>query len=571
MRKNKPLVDDLCKIVGKKQVRTNTILTEYYRRGFRSGGGTALAVVWPDSLVALWRVLQACVKHNTIIVMQAAKTGLTEGSAPSGDDYDRDVIVINTLKMKDLFLIRDGQQIVSLPGATLHRLEQELDKLGRAPHSVIGSSCIGASIVGGVANNSGGALVKRGPAYTELSLFARVTETGELELVNHLGINNLGTQPEEILSNLEAGRFKESDILDDERLASDQEYEQRVREVDAEEPARYNADARRLYEASGCAGKIAVFAVRLDTFRVPEKESVYYVGCNDTALLATVRREMLTRLEHLPETAEYMHREAFDVAEKYGKDVFLLIYHLGTEFLPKMFSIKGVVDAYLNKVPFLPSYLSDKILQWISQLWPCHLPKRMLAYRDKYEHHLIIKAADACIPETQALLAELFADVPEKDGGFFECVGTEAKKAYLHRFAAAGSAVRYQVMHQKAVDEILVLDIALRRNDSDWFEQLPEEITKDLVARLYYGHFFCHVLHQDYIVKKSANSKAIKEKMLALLQERGAKYPAEHNVGHLYQAEPQLAAFYRKLDPTNTFNPGIGKTSKRRCCESLPH
>jgi hypothetical protein len=35
--------------------------------------------------------------------------------------------------------------------------------LGRAPHSVIGSSCLGASIVGGVANNSGGALVKRGP------------------------------------------------------------------------------------------------------------------------------------------------------------------------------------------------------------------------------------------------------------------------------------------------------------------------------------------------------------------------------------------------------------------------
>ena len=27
-------------------------------------------------------------------------------------------------------------------------------------------------------------------------------------------------------------------------------------------PARFNADGRRLYEASGCAGKIAVLAVR---------------------------------------------------------------------------------------------------------------------------------------------------------------------------------------------------------------------------------------------------------------------------------------------------------------------
>ena len=36
--------------------------------------------------------------------------------------------------------------------------------------------------------------------------------------------------------------------------------------MNAETPARYNADESKLYEASGCAGKIAVFAVRLDTY-----------------------------------------------------------------------------------------------------------------------------------------------------------------------------------------------------------------------------------------------------------------------------------------------------------------
>lgn len=44
---------------------------------------------------------------------------------------------------------------------------------------------------------------------------------------------------------------------------------------------------------------------------------------------------------------------------------------------------------------------------------------------------------------------------------------------------------------------------------------------------------------------------------------RGAEYPAEHNVGHLYPAKPALARFYRELDPTNSFNPGIGQTSKK--------
>ena len=77
----------------------------------------------------------------------------------------------------------------SLPGSTLFALEKLLAPLGRQPHSVIGSSCIGASIVGGVCNNSGGSLIERGPSYTELSLYAQITGEGELELVNHLGIH----------------------------------------------------------------------------------------------------------------------------------------------------------------------------------------------------------------------------------------------------------------------------------------------------------------------------------------------------------------------------------------------
>ncbi|PEQ91705.1 D-lactate dehydrogenase, partial [Bacillus sp. AFS006103] len=58
------------------------------------------------------------------------------------------------------------------------------------------------------------------------------------------------------------------------------------------------------------------------------------------------------------------------------------------------------------------------------------------------------------------------------------------------------------------------------------------------------------------------DAHALKEKMLGLLDARGAIYPAEHNVGHLYEAAPSLVDFYKKGDPTNSFNPGIGKTSK---------
>ncbi|MEM6662777.1 MAG: D-lactate dehydrogenase, partial [Pseudomonadota bacterium] len=72
------------------------------------------------------------------------------------------------------------------------------------------------------------------------------------------------------------------------------------------------------------------------------------------------------------------------------------------------------------------------------------------------------------------------------------------------------------------------------------------------------------VLHQDYVVLKGHDPKTIKARLLDLLDQRGAMYPAEHNVGHLYKAGDDQAEFYRCCDPTNSLNPGIGKMSKRK-------
>ena len=560
---SEPFLSQLASIVGRENLLVNKPKTEYYRKGYRSGEGDALCVVFPTTLLMQWQVLKACVADNKIIIMQAANTGLTEGSTPKGDDYDRQIVIINTTKMDSLHLIKGGQQVISFPGATLHKLEQKLRPLKRSPHSVIGSSCLGASIVGGVCNNSGGALVKRGPAYTELSLFAQVNAAGELELVNHLGIDTLGESPEEMLKNLDEGNWDEADFLETDKIASDQHYTQRLRDIDSPIPARFNADSRRLYEVSGCAGKLAVFAVRLDTYATAKKEQVFYIGTNQTQVLSQLRRDILKDFNNLPEVAEYMHSEAFDLAEKYGKDTFVMINLLGTEQLPKMFALKGAITAYLNKLSFLPKNIPDKFLQLVTKLWPQHLPKRMLSWRKQYQHHLILKMSDEGIAEAKAYLEK---NMSGDKGGYFICTEDEGKKALLHRFAAAGAAVRYETMHAKSVEDILALDIALPRNAMEWFEELPDAIQKEIVAPLYYGHFLCYVFHQDYLLRKGADVKAVKTAMLNLLNDKGAKYPAEHNVGHLYEAEPALKAFYQQLDPTNTFNPGIGKQSKRKGC-----
>ena len=562
-----PIIDAFKRVLGEGNLAVGKRQTEHYRKGWRSGEGEALAVLFPQTLMQYWEVLKVCVEYNCIIIMQAAKTGLTEGSTPSGDDYDRPVVVINTLAMDDIVLINGGKQVLSFPGATLFKLEKMLKPLGRAPHSVIGSSCLGASIVGGVANNSGGALIKRGPAYTELSLFAQIDKNGELKLVNHLGIE-LGDTPEEIIGNLASGNFSTSPSATDKK-ASASDYERIVRDVSASTPSRFNADPSRLYESSGCAGKIAVFAVRLDTFEVPKKEQTFYIGTNDAAVLTRIRKDILTTFKHIPEVGEYLHRDMFDIADVYGKDTILSIERMGTDSLPKMFALKGRVDAVFNKLPFMPRYLSDRVMQFGSKLFSDQIPSSLRAYRDKYEHHLILKMGDGGIEEASTLLSKLF-NVEKLDGDYITCNEEEASKAFLLRFAAAGAAVRYQMMHHKQVGDILALDIALRRNDEFWVEALPEHIAKHIEKPLYYGHFFCHVFHQDYILKKGSNPKKVKADMLALLDSRGAKYPAEHNVGHLYEAESSLQQFYKKLDPTNTFNPGIGKMEKHKrncsCC-----
>lgn len=552
------LIASMRDVVGQAYLLTDKAKKQPYTKGFRFGAGEALAVVRPGTLVEIWLVLKLCVEADVAVIMQAANTGLTGGSTPDGKDYDRPLVIISTMRIDDIQLVDNGKQIVGLAGSTLFGLEETLAPYGREPHSVIGSSCIGASIVGGICNNSGGALVKRGPAYTELALFAQIDANGNLSLVNNLGIN-LGSEPEEILNNLENKRYKEADVQHPDARASDNEYDERVRDVDSDTPSRFNNDGRRLHEASGCAGKLAVFAVRLDTFPIPEKKQVFYVGSNDAAVFTKVRRDILSTFKNLPDSGEYLHRDCYDVSKKYGKDMFIVISKLGAKFIPKLFAFKRKFDAFTDKLGFLPNKMSDRVMQYMSYVFPNHLPKRMEEYRDKYQHHWILEMSNDGVDEAKAYLDAFFKT---NEGSYFECTEEEADKAILHRFVAGGAIGRYHVMHSKDVGAMMTIDVALRRNDPDWFEVLPKEIDDQIDTKLYYGHLFCHVMHQNYVLKKGADAKLLKGKILETFDARSAEYPAEHNVGHEYFAKDALKDFYRELDPTNSFNPGIGKTTK---------
>ena len=558
MKSKSKIINELKLISGDKYVITSKWGKEPFSKGWRYGEGETLAVVKPGTLLEIWKVLQKCVEHNVIVIMQAANTGLTGGSTPFGNDYDRSIVIINTLRINSIQIIENGKQIIALPGSSLYDLENKLKPLGKEPHSVIGSTSIGASIVGGVCNNSGGSLVHRGPAYTEFALYAKVNKDGKLELVNELDIN-LGSNPEEILLNLENNNYTNSDILKSKKLGSDDKYSEIVRGIDQNTAARFNADNRLLHSASGSAGKIAVFALRLDTYKAPKKSKVFYVGSNNQDDFWKIRREILSNFKELPRLGDYMHRDCYDAAKKYSKDTFIVIEKLGTNFLPSLFEFKRIVDIIAEKVKFLPEKFSDKLMQFLSNFWPNHLPKKMESFRDQFEHHWIIEMTDEGINEAEIYFKDFFKD---KKGDFFVCNSQEGKKAMLHRYVSASAIGRYQALNKKNIGEMMSLDIAFPRNEKNWLEILPQEINDKLELKFYYGHLFCHVFHHNYILKKGVDAKKLKKELLEIYDKRGAEYPAEHNVGHEYKAMPVLTEFYKKLDPTNFFNPGIGQTSK---------
>lgn len=511
MVKDLEIVPLLQSILAKDQLLTREDDKAYYTKGFRVGKGQALAVAIPQTLLQLWQVLQACVACDKIILMQAANTGVTGGSTPDGSDYDREVVIISTRQLKGVQVIDNAQQIIAFPGSTLTELENALRPHHKEPHSVIGSSCIGASVIGGVCNNSGGSLIRRGPAFTEKSLFAQINHDGSLSLVNHLGIE-LGDTPEEMINRLERRQYSTGTAADWEGKIWADDYAAILRDTTADTPTRFNGNPKYLHDSSGSAGKVAVFAVRLSTFDASDKTDSFYIGTNNESELVALRRYLLENLPELPLQAEYIHRNAFDITTGYAKHIYWAINRLGPEALPSLMAGKAKWDQRVKKLRFLPLNLIDKLLQLGNQLTPKMVAKRILRYRDRFEHHLMIKAEAHQGAELERLLAQFFSD---KSGQFFRCDAREEKDAFLVRFGVGSCTIAYCDYHGIDTNQRLIaFDVALRRNDSQWRITLPPQLQAQVLEESCCGHFFCFVNHQDYILKPGVDGAAFKHQVL---------------------------------------------------------
>ncbi|MGP9829826.1 D-lactate dehydrogenase, partial [Psychrobacter sp. AOP1-A1-60] len=58
------VLDKLTNVLGASNVQADPEKNEHYRMGWRSGGGAALAVLFPQTLLDIWRSLEVCVEGN---------------------------------------------------------------------------------------------------------------------------------------------------------------------------------------------------------------------------------------------------------------------------------------------------------------------------------------------------------------------------------------------------------------------------------------------------------------------------------------------------------------------------
>ncbi len=558
------LLTDLSAVVGSTNVLTKPSQQQSYTQGAIAAITNAVvAVVIPDSLVALWRVINLCATADVIIIAQAANTGLTGGSTPYGE-YDRAVVVISMQLLGGVHLLNDAAELIALPAASLQQLESQLTPLGREPHSVLGSSCVGASVIGGICNSSGGMLVQRGPAYTEMSLFAKRNAMGEFELINHLGID-LGADPEEMLGNLQTGTFNKNPESANSKSCTNHYYQHKVRDCEADTPARFNNDPNGLYEASGSAGKVIVFAVRVATFAKSTQEQTFYISTNDANTLTTLRQQWLKSALNLPILAEYMHKNYNDITMRHGRDTCLSMRKLPASKIGGLYRLQAKIGHYLAKWR-LPQTLPDRMLQIAGVFMPPSLPDSLAEQARSYRYHLIIKVANdsdnGSNHHIAAAQAFLQSHMQQHQGVVHLCTAEESQALLVFRSAATAAMFRYHNLNHTKFGELLSTDIALPRNAVDWDEVLPINLQKQVSKTFYLGHFFCHVMHQDYLLYPEVDANKFKDELLALYDQRRIEYPAEHNVGHVYTAKPALHNFYKKLDPTNSLNPGIGQTAK---------
>lgn len=556
---HKQLPQALAAIVGTEHVLAGGSASQY-TIGARVGKGEALAVCRPGTLEEAVAVLRVCVAADVAVIPQGRNTGLTGGSVPRDTLCDRPTVVISNTRLESIHAVAGStsSQVLCLAGAGIQDLSVRAASMGRESHSVLGSIFLNPTVAAGVALGSGGTQVRKGPAYTERALWCRVNKDGQVEVVNTLGIT--AESEEALLRRVERGGLTAADFTDKSSCALPASaagaYSRDVCTLDGL-VSRFNADTTGI-EPCRSEGKVMILATLHDTFPLPSLRKSFWISFESLEAAQAFKREVLLQsAEDLPISCEYIDRDCFDVVDTAGRVLCLAIEKLGLgENLSKLWGVKLFVESL--PLPFFDN-LPDRVLYYLNNICPQTLPAEIHDMGKRYDHHLLVTIGEygsGNMERTEKMLESFVRS--HNSVVVHTCKPDDIGKVTFFRFAAAPAFKTWCVGN--GVQGVSI-DYALPKNDphSPDFKALTG--IAEPLKRMRYAHLGCNVVHEDIAFQQGVDIDARKMQMKKEVEARGGKLPAEHGHGTEYAAPESTQQRWRKMDPRNVLNPGVGGLS----------
>lgn len=539
-------------IVGREHVRRN-----YTQRGSRLGQGTAIAHVSPGTLRQALDALKACVSADVAIVPQGANTSLTGASIARDDECDRPTVVINLRRLNKIMPIgHDAHQVLCFSGAGINDLKELLaEKHGRDSHSVLGSSFLNPSVGAGLAFGSGGTQIRKGPAWTERALYLSVSQIGEVEITDTLGFND-GVDSIEFLDGRDA--LGEGDLDPScSRASSWPSYAKDLRQFDTQ-VARYNADITGP-DCCRSEGKVMILASIHDTYPIV-KDRLVWVSCKDYETAHSIKRNVaLKSSDCMAKSCEYMNREVYNGVDTAGRILMKAIEVAGLSNVEPLWNLKLFIEAL--PLPFA-GVICDKLLYALNGLLSHPLPQVVQDFGRDYDHHLLMEFGDYSdgeIDRLQAALENLAASMPDGHVRFYVCQNDERQQAIAWRFVVAPAFRTYCVGRGL---QGLSIDYALPKSHTEY--PTLEGNENPVRDRWVYSHFGCNVYHEDLAFGPEVDVGAAKLAVKRAVEGIRGRLPAEHGHGTEYVAPKEMQERWKRMDPLNVMNPGVGGTSYNR-------
>lgn len=523
-----------------------------------------MAVVSPGTLSDAVAVVKACVAADVAILPQGANTSLTGGACPRSTQCDRPTVVVNMRRLNKILPVGEGgEQVLCFSGAGILNLKNVLEnEYGRDSHSVLGSIFLNPSVAAGVSYGSGGTQIRKGPAYTDRALFLKVNGKGEVEIVDTLGLKQ-GTDPISYLENLQQ---LSKDDLDPActAAASWPKYPDIVTNLNSE-VSRFNADTRG-EDCNRSEGKVLMLASLHDTFPLPKFQKLYWVSCKDFETCWKIKKEVcISSTDVMAKTCEYMNRDTFDAVDQAGRVMIMVLDVLGMDNLKPLWDLKILIET--SPLPF-SKVICDKVLYLFNNVLPASLTPALMELGKSYDHHMLIELAEYTDGEVEQLEKKLQACVDSSPPGAMKVHCCEDKKeaarATYFRFVVASS---FRTWHIGRGEQGLSIDYTLPKNHESaplYPDNYPME------KRVLYGHFGCNVYHEDIMFGPGVDQHEAKMVFKKTIEQLGGRLPAEHGHGTEYAAPPETHARWKKMDPTNAMNPGVGHLSYNKDYHDVP-